>query len=260
MGSDGEHGLPELNGKIKADFSALLDRARDAGILSKLNATRFPIHPALSSFLPRTFEQHFDGQRGHSTSRVALRAWAEAVGKLGGYYQFRYTEGDLGALRSLEMEEANLLHARRLSRRNEWRDPVISCMQSLCVLYEYQGRMSEWARLVEESRPDHCSTEDRPIPGREYEYDLIIAYRINLAKDYERDLAKAIGLQETWVASERQQAEAALALRETAKLDDKQRSRLQALGVSVHSLGQILFEQGDAACLGPYQESLEIAR
>ena len=50
----------------------------------------------------------------------------------------------------LALEEANLLHARRLARRHGWWSPVISVMQGLFTLYEYQGRPAEWARLVAE--------------------------------------------------------------------------------------------------------------
>jgi len=50
-------------------------------------------------------------------------------------------------------------------------EPVVGtrhlCMQGLRVLYEYQGRTAEWARLVEEIRHDYCTaTTDRSGPRR----------------------------------------------------------------------------------------------
>src|SRR6185503_8724621 len=45
-----------------------------------------------------------------------------------------------------------------------------------------------------------------------------------------------------------------------APLNSTQRNQLRSLGVHVFTLGQILQEQGNAACLRPYQESLEIDR
>lgn len=90
----------------------------------------------------------------------------------------------------LELEEANFLHARRLARRHQWWRQVISCMQGRDELYGYQGRTAEWARLVEEIRPDYCTADNEPIPGRGEEYGVVMGYRINLAQHHERDLAE----------------------------------------------------------------------
>ena len=103
------------------------------------------------------------------------------------------------------MEEANLLHARRTARRHSWWDSVISAMQGLRVLYEYQGRLSEWSRLVAEITPDYCTPDDAPIPGREDQYTLVMGYRVALP-DHDRDLSRAAALQEKLVAWDRQRA------------------------------------------------------
>lgn len=260
MGKAGEHALPELKGRSKEHLTGLLERAKDTGLLTHLGATWFSIHPALPWFLRQLFARHYDGQAGHSTSHAALRAWVEAVGALGTYYHQQFNEGSRRMIDLLELEEANLLHARRLARRNQWWSPVIYCMQGLRSLYGYQGRTAEWARLVEEIRPDYCTDEDQPISGREKEYSLVMEYRVRLARDHERDLAKAAALQEKVVEFDRQQTASLLTLPADAPLDDEQRNRLRTLGVTVLGLGQILREQGDAACLEPYQESLAIDR
>jgi tetratricopeptide (TPR) repeat protein len=260
MGEAGEHALPELKGRSEEHLTGLLERARDTGLLTHLGATWFTIHPALPWFLRQLFARHYDGQAGRSTSHVALHAWVEAVGELGSYYIRQFEEGNRRVVDLLELEEANLLHARRLARRNQWWSPVTSCMQGLRALYEYQGRTAEWARLVEEIRPDYCTDDDEPILGREDDYVLIMEYRVALAQYHERDLAKAAALQEKQVELHRQRTASLLALPAESLLDDKQRNRLRTLSVSVFSLGQILREQGDAACLKPYQETLEIAR
>lgn len=160
----------------------------------------------------------------------------------------------------LALEEANLLHARRHARRNQWWSQVISCMQGLRSLYEYQGRAAEWARLVEEIRPDYCTDDDQPISGREDDYCLMMDYRVNLVQEYERDFVKAAALQEKLAGLLRLQAALVLALPPDAPLDNTQRHRLQTLGVCISTLGRILGEQGNAACLEAYQESLKIFR
>ena len=260
MGEAVEHALPELKGRSKEHLTGLLERARDTGLLTHLGATWFTIHPALPWFLRQLFARHYDGQAGRSTSLAALRAWVEAVGVLGDYYHRQFNEGDRGVIDLLELEEANLLHARRLARQNQWWSPVTSCMQGLRTLYQYQGRTAEWARLVEEIRPEYCTYDNQPISGREDGYELVMGYRVNLAQRHERDLAKAASLQEKLIELHRQQTAILLAPPADAPLDDEQRNRLQTLSVSVFTSGQILGEQGDAACLKQYQESLAIDR
>lgn len=258
MGQADEHALPELNGKSKEHLTGLLERAKDTGLLTYLMATWFTIHPALPWFLRQLFARHYDGQAGRSTAQSALRAWVEAVGVLGNYYLRQFNEGNRGVIDLLELEEANLLHARRLASRNQWWRPVVSCMQGLRMLYQYRGRAAEWARLVEEIASHYCTADDEPIAGLEGEYTVLMGYRVALAQDHERELAKAAVLQERLVGLHRQQAAAALALPADVPLDAEQRYRLRTLGVSVFTLGQILREEGNAECLRQYRGSLEI--
>jgi tetratricopeptide (TPR) repeat protein len=260
MGEVGEHALPELKGKSKEHLTSLLERAKDTGLLTHLGATWFSIHPALPWFLRQLFVRHYDGQAGRSTSRAALRAWVEAVGSLGGYYHQQFNEGNRSVIDLLELEEANFLHARHLARRNQWWSRVISCMQGLSSLYDYQGRTAEWARLVEEIRLDYCTDDGQPISGREDEYSLVMEYRVRLAQLYERDLTKAAALQGKVVEFTRRQAASLLALPTDAPLDDEQRYQLRKLAVSVFALGQVLWEQGDAECVQHYLEAISHAR
>ncbi len=131
MGKVGDYALPELQGRTKEHLTSLLDRARDIGLLTHLRGTWFTIHPALPWFLRQLFARHYDGQAGRSASQTALRAWVEAIGALGGYYHDRFCAGNTRVIGLLSLEEANLLHARRLARRNQWWSPAISCMQGL---------------------------------------------------------------------------------------------------------------------------------
>ena len=259
MGEVGEHALPELKGRSKEHLTGLLERAKDIGLLTHLGETWFLIHPALPWFLRQLFARHYDSQAGHSTSHAALRAWVEAVGALGTYYHRQFNQGNRQVIDLLELEEPNLLQARRLAHRNQWWSPVASCMQGLRNLYKYQGRTVEWARLVEEIRRDYC-TDDEPIPGREDEYGLVMEYRIHLAQSHERDLTKAAALQGKVVEFDRQQAASLLLLPAEAPLDDKQRNTLRTLAVSVFTLGQVLSEQGDAECVQHYLEAISHCR
>lgn len=256
MGKAGDHALPELKGKTKEQLTSVLDRARDTGLLTHLAGTWYAIHPALPWFLRQLFGRHYDGQAGRSTATAALRAWVQAIGALGNYYHRQFDEGNRDVIQFLALEEANLLHARRTARRHGWWDRVISAMQGLRVLYEYQGRQSEWSRLVAEITPDYCTPDDAFIPGREDQYSFVMGYRVRLAREHDRDLPGAAALQEKRVAWTRKQAGPALALPPDAPLDPDQRNRIRTLGVSVFTLGQILMEQGNPDCVAAYEETI----
>ena len=202
------------------------------------------------------FSRHYDGLAGRSSAEAALRAWVEAMGKLGDYYTEQYVAGNRGVIGPLALEDANLLHARRAARRHGWWQRVTSAMQGLRSLYQYQGRTAEWARLVAEVVHDYCTPDDGPIPGREDGYSLVMGYRVDLARRYDRDLPAAAALQAKRVAWNRQQAAPALALPLAAPLDAGQRNRIRTLGASVFTLGQILREQGSPDCVAAYGETI----
>ena len=80
----------------------------------------------------------------------------------------------------LELEEANLLHARRLARRNQWWGRSFPVMQGLTCSTDYQGRTAEWARLVAEIVPDYCTAGQRTHLGSRGAYSVVMAYRVEL--------------------------------------------------------------------------------
>lgn len=257
MGKASDHALPEVQGKTKQHLTDLLVRAKDTGLLTQIGPAYFTIHPALPWFLRQLFDGHYDGQAGRSSAEAAVRAWVEAVGALGDYYHNQFGAGNRAVIELLALEEANLLHARRLARRHEWWSPVISAMQGLYVLYEYQGRRAEWARLVAEIEPDYCTEDDEPVPGREDAYSVVMTYRVDLARLRERDLTRAAALQEELVAFVRRQAAAALALSKDAPLDHQQRNRIRTLGVSLAGLGHIRRDQKNGDCVRQYEEAIQ---
>lgn len=250
------HALPELKGKTKADLTSLLDLARDTGLLTHLDATWYTIHPALPWFLRQLFARHYDGQAGRSTATATLRAWVQAIGELGNYYNRKFNEGNWKVIQFLFLEEANLLHARRIARRHSWWDPVASAMQGLCDLYDYQGRHSEWSRLVTEITPDFCTPGDDPISGREDLYSLVMGYRVDIAETHDHDHFRAAALLEKRMVWNREQAATALALPPHAPLDQKQSNRIRTLAVSVFTLGHIHMEQGNPDCVAAYEEAI----
>ncbi|MGO9566439.1 MAG: hypothetical protein ACLP5H_02750 [Desulfomonilaceae bacterium] len=255
MGKAADPALPEVQGKSKEHLTSILRRASDIGLLTHLVLTWYSIHPALPWFLRKLFAEHYNGRGRRSTAETALRAWVVAVGKLGIYYHDQFLDGKRGVIQFLALEEANLLHARRIARGHRWWPAVIGTMQGLRCLYEYQGRGVEWARLVTEIVADFSTDDDAPVPGLEDFYVQIMEYRVGLILNLEHDLTRAIALQERLVGWARRQAATALALSEDAPLDQGQRHFIRNLGAVVFQLGAIISEQGSGQCVRYYDEA-----
>jgi tetratricopeptide (TPR) repeat protein len=242
--------LPELSSLTREQGSALLDRAAEVGLLAAYGGGYYRIHPALPWFFRRLYQQHYPDD-------APARAYVEALGELGNYYQQQYAGGNRGVIALMKAEEANLLHARRLAQQHGWYRAIISTMQGLDVLYGHTGRRAEWRRLVEEIVPLFVDpASDGPLPGREEQWHFVMQYRVLLLEE-ERQWAEASRLQALQVDYQRQQAAPLLAL-PPEQLDSGQRHTLRSLAASLHELGEIQREQGDAACVDSYQEALGV--
>lgn len=260
MGKNDDFALPELKDKSTEHLVGLLKRASDIGLLTPLSSTQLTIHPALPWFLRQLFTRCYDGRAGHSTAQAAVRAWVAVTGELGSACADLFEQGDRSFINVLESQEANLLQALRLARRNEWWPRAMACMQGLHCLYEYKGRISEWARLVREVCRDYVTVGHEPIPGRENEYSVAMSYLVDMVVRYEHDPGRAVGLQEKLVQWDIQQAAGALALPADASLNAKERNLLRSLGASLFMLGEIRLRQDDARCLEQFGGAIQISR
>jgi tetratricopeptide (TPR) repeat protein len=245
--------LPEVWGLTREEGIALLDRAAEAGLLTSHGGGYYGIHPALPWFFKGLFERCYPAE-----GLAAVRAFVEAMGELGDYFHAQYDQGDRGIVVALRAEEANLLHARRLARAHGWWSLVTSTMQGLRQLYGHTGRRAEWKRLVEEIVPDFVDpVNDGPMPGREEDWGLVTEYRERLAHE-ERQWAEAERLQDVLVGWSRQRAAPALA-RPAEELEGEERNAIRTLAASLHELGQIYHELGQAECVPIYEEALELS-
>ena len=82
--------LPEVKGLTREVGIALLDRAAEVGLLTALGGGYYSIHPALPWFFRRLFEQCYS-----ETRIAATRAFVEAMGNLGNYYQIGVRNGGI---------------------------------------------------------------------------------------------------------------------------------------------------------------------
>jgi tetratricopeptide (TPR) repeat protein len=221
----------------------LLDRAAEVGLLAADGDGFYSIHPALPWFFRGMFEQLDAGER-----ESALRAYVRATASLGNFCAGQYhLGGNRDMIRTLKAEEHNLLHVRALGRRHGWWGQVIDAMQALSIIYDHNGRVAEWARLVEEVMPEFVDPATQgPLPGREFGWGIIAQYGISIARDARR-----------WEEAERLQRLSLEWHRSRARAEN--RESIRNVGASLHELGEIRREIGRAECVDAYREGLEIA-
>ena len=250
--------VPALGGLSPAVGIGLLDRAVEVGLLTGAGVGYYRIHPALPWYFQDLFAGHH-GPPGSAAAHAARHAYTCAIATLGDYWHNQYAEGRGEVVGVLAAEEANLLHAWELARTGGWWDQVLGAMQGLRTLYAHTGQRVAWARLVSQVTPELVDpATGQPRPGREDHWSLLTEYRVGLARQA-RDWPTATRLQQARVAWERERAAGALAA-DPAILDDRQRNQLRTLGVSLHELGQVLRDQGEAGCVAAFTESLELDR
>jgi len=110
---------------------------------------------------------------------------------------------------------------------------------------------------VQEIMPDFVDpATNKPLPGREGEWNSVTEYRVDLARE-ERAWRKAEHLQHLHVNWNRQRAAAALAVPPEA-LDITQRNAIRWLAVSLAQLGSIQYEQGKPECIEASQEAITL--
>jgi tetratricopeptide (TPR) repeat protein len=250
--------LSEVRGLTSETGITLLNRAAEIGLLTAIGGGYYVIHPALPWFFGSLFDKYYASAVGDGQEKRAAHAFVEAMGELGNYCHHQYNAGNRDVIAVLNFEEANLLNARKLARMHKWWDDVISTMQGLRSLYGQTGRMTEWARLVNEIVPDFVDPEtDGPLPGREEQWSLVTEYRVHLAKEA-RQWTEAGQLHRACVDWDRKRAATALTT-PLKTLDSTQRYDIRTLGASLHELGQIQRELGKSKCMDSYEEAIELA-
>ncbi|HEY1347277.1 MAG TPA: tetratricopeptide repeat protein, partial [Streptosporangiaceae bacterium] len=255
----GDDAVPELAGLDRDAGIALLDRAAGIGLLESLGAGSgyYQIHPALPWYFTTLYTTCYGPPEAPPAQR-ATRAYARAIGDLGGYYIRQAEEGRAAlVVPVLGAEEANLRHALDLARAAGLWGAAVGCLQGLRVLYQRTGRDGEWARLVAAITPEFTDlATGGPLPGREDHWNIITGYRMRIALQA-REWATATTLQNALIAWLRDQAAGALEV-PAASLTPTQRNQIRNLGAALTELGITLRQQEDPGCLPHLQEALAL--
>ncbi len=255
--------VPKVHGLTREAGIRLLDGAAEVGLLTAHCRGFYTVHPALPWFFRSLFDkycpEHPDAHSAAPGRRlVATRAFVQAISGLADHCFWQYERGKRDAIDALAHEEANLLHARRLSRAHGWWEAVVSTMQGLRVLYDHTGRRAEWKRLVEDIVPEFVDpTTDGPLRGREEAWGLVTDYRVHLAEQ-DRRWSDAKRLQLLVVERDRERAGPALA-KPSEELGDEDRGVIRRLAATLSNLAAIQHAQGLAGCAALYQEAAALA-
>jgi tetratricopeptide (TPR) repeat protein len=186
-------------------------------------------------------------------------AYTAALADLANFYFWQVEQGHQQAVDLIALEEANLLHARRLARTHHRWDQLIGTMQGLARLYVRRSRTAEWARLIDETTPDLTDpATNRPLPGRDDQWVILTGYRLRIAID-DRDWSAAARLLTLMIDHHRQAAATALAA-DPALLGDDERDRIRNLAIDYEQLGVVRYAQGQADCVHSYQQAADICR
>ena len=252
---DREWTIEVARGLTREAGIVVLDRAAEAGLLTRIGNGSYTIHPALPWYFRELFERYYAAERER-----AERAYVEAVGELGRYYHEQIQYGNPNLMDLLAAEEDNLLAARRLALARGWLHLVSLTMQGLQRLYYHRGWRADWRVLVEEIV--HVFVDpatDLPRPGvDEGDWTIITSYCFLLAREL-RHWLEAEHLIHILIEVDRRSAGAALAL-PPESLDAVGRSAIRSLAVSIEQLGHLQRERSQAACVASYEEAVELKR
>lgn len=252
------HGVvPELARLDRAELDALLDRAADVGLLTRASTGGYLVHPAVPWYLKRLFDEHYaNSSDGTDAALRATRAYAEAVGALGGLYQDIFQAG-VDSRNALKLHESNLLQARVLAIRHRWFEATIGTMQGLRSLYK-NGRAAEWARIVRDTVPHFVNVRtDEPFATTsETHWNIVTEFRVQLLRA-EGNLAEAKRLQQLRDTHCRKAAKSALEVGPDA-LSDEQRTAIEHFATSLGESASILQDQRDPACIELLDEAISL--
>lgn len=145
-------GLPEVEGKTPEEVASLFDRAREVGLLTRVQGGVYAIHPALHLLLPVETE----------TLERRLRAFVEAMAETG---TFGLSAEGEDSLVHWDAEDANLQRAFTVAVRRGWSDLLERLLPPLQRQLLETGRAEQFERYVQDAT--NAFGTDVPQPGIE---------------------------------------------------------------------------------------------
>jgi tetratricopeptide (TPR) repeat protein len=252
LGDCGPLSLSSFAGLDDENAQTLLDRAAEIGHLTIIGTGRYAIHPALPAYFKDLFETHYQGDAAVEAAHAFCHVIARAA-----YNASELYKNDSRVVGFLSAVEANLLRARQIARRHGWQSYELRAMRSLHVLYEHEGRWTEWSRLMDQTVQGLIDPEtDGPMPGLEDEWGDAMQWRVRLAFARD-DHVEAARLQQ--LLADRAAARAQTAI-DSGQTDDKEAARtFESAAIALSELGGAQVGQRDPQAIQTLERALVFA-
>ncbi|MDX6497481.1 MAG: hypothetical protein QOG23_741 [Blastocatellia bacterium] len=237
------HSVTSISAFQIQNWNALLDRVADLGLLERYNEGNYLPHPALQWFLTDLFDQFYAGQE-FEVYRSAVEVLCMATQR----WLATFEAGDPQLVNALYTANADLHAALEFARTHGLWDEVEIILGGLYSYYDIKGYIDDWIRVLKKVELDCTDAKsERPIPGRESLWFFVTRSRALLAKRQKQlvESARLCTLLLDWVKRNED-----LATSRIRKVD---------LASSLHELGRVLLEQGDARCTGQFEEAMRMA-
>jgi hypothetical protein len=236
----------------------LLDHAADAGLLIRRRPRHYQLHPAVPAHLRLEFASRY-GSGDDSESARLTRSYIGAIAQLARDSVNMWERDRRASTEFLALEEANLLHARRLARELKWWDAAVDTTRALSQMYKRLGRTIELTALVDELVPavtDPATGSARH--GAERAWRFLTSLRQNLALG-RRDWPEAERLSGLLLHYCRNRAVDALA-KEAASLTAEDKNAIRSLRLALDAHGDVLRRgQESRECVVLYEEAYQLA-
>ena len=236
-----EHPLAWVSSFGIQEWTILLDRLADLGLIERYNEGNYLPHPALQWFLKGLFDRFYSGQEF-----AIYRAYVETLCLAVAQWLKSYQPGNPALVNALYTANADLNQALDFARIYALWDHIPRILSGLENYYEIKGYTEDWARVMEKVVGDCTDLKTGlPLSGRETLW-LDVTRRRNTIAIRERRMDESARLSKLildWVRGNENLG--------TSKVD---------VASALHELGRVLMEQQDAGCIAYFEEALRLAR
>jgi hypothetical protein len=251
--------LPAIEGIDPEKVDELFGRARDVGLLTRLQPGSYAIHPAVPWFFRGLFDRYYPSTSNSSEDSPARRALLAFINAMALIGQHQLIRSELyGTPGMLLREEGNLRMAcQEAIGLGQW-DLVMKTMQALHLLYRDQAR-SRWERQIDEVMKQFIDPETGLArPGLEWEWLFMMDF-----------LAEAAEHDTDWTSTERYNAQTVAVRRDRASAilsrphdgwDNSERDLVRSLAVGLHNLGRAQSRLGFRVAQDTLLEGIDLAR
>ena len=171
----------ELRGLSTQDWTRILSAAAEIGLMRVVGEGYFSVHPALPWFFHEKLTATFGGRLPDLEM-----LFASVYGQYAHWLSQTFQTNPQFAMSLLSAEEANCLHALRLSQRQQQDEATSGILYGVKQLWTTQGRWEEFERLLQGVESEVQDSNGEPVTGRDFLWVNVLGMRVEIA-NYRRD-------------------------------------------------------------------------